>query len=91
MYTIYPSGYYVAYYCIAQLIAFSSRPVNELLGLYTTYVHTHSLTNLCLAGSLLPDSPMITLRALPGLIRLCKREFPLSLRTPAISALGVFH
>ncbi|XP_064388728.1 armadillo repeat-containing protein 8-like isoform X2 [Halichondria panicea] len=84
------SSQLVATYCCdgQPLVSAISTVLTCNHGNETKLAAAQCLTNLCLAGSLLPDSPTITLRALPGLIRLCKKEFPLSLRTPAISALA---
>ena len=47
-----------------------------------------SLTYLCRAGAISSESPVVTLKVLPSLIRLCKRKLDMELRAEATGTLG---
>ena len=47
-----------------------------------------SLTYLCRAGAISNESPVVTLKVLPSLIRLCKRKLDMELRAEATGTLG---
>ena len=53
-----------------------------------THTHTHSISRLCQSGAISSESSIITLKALPALVRLCKVSSDLSINTQAANTLG---
>ena len=48
----------------------------------------YSLSYLCRAGGIHDDSAVVTLKVLPALVRLCKKDLDMEVRADAVGSLG---
>lgn len=55
---------------------------------YVVYLINFSLTNLCRAGAFPLSDPMVRLKVLPCLVKLCKRDKGVHIRAEAAVVLG---